>query len=104
MGNRTAKTDNVTGNETYAFDAANRITTRQVGTSAVINYISDANGNTTSRDNSITPPYPGEERYYSYWDSQNRLVNVGNYENPDDIKSAYYDYGADGLRRSERVI
>lgn len=35
MGNRTAKTDNVTGNETYAFDDANRIATRQVGTSAV---------------------------------------------------------------------
>ena len=34
-GNRLSKTDNVTGGETYAFDAANRIATRQVGTSAV---------------------------------------------------------------------
>jgi len=46
MGNRLAKTDNVTGSEGYTFDNANRIATRQVGASPITNYASDADGNT----------------------------------------------------------
>ena len=81
MGNRTAKTDNVTGSEGYSFDNANRLATRQVGSSSAVSYTSDANGNTLT-DGDRT----------NAWDSQNRLISL--------IKSgktSAFRYGADGL-------
>ncbi|MBC8138085.1 MAG: RHS repeat-associated core domain-containing protein [Fibrella sp.] len=87
MGNRTAKTDNVTGKETYTFDDANRIATRQVGASAVTNYSSDANGNTLT-----------DATHTNQWDSQNRLVS-----SLSNGKTSAFKYGADGLRRKFSV-
>ncbi len=83
MGNRTAKTDNVTGSESYAFDDANRIATRQVGSSAVQSYTSDANGNTLT-----------DASHTNKWDSQNRLVS-----SLSNGKTSDFRYGADGLWR-----
>ena len=90
MGNRTAKTDNVTGNEGYTFDNANRIATRQVGTSAATNYTSDANGNTLT-----------DATHTNVWDSQNRLVSCQTSGNG--ANTSRFLYGADGLRRRMAV-
>lgn len=87
MGNRTAKTDNVTGNEVYTFDNANRIATRQVGSSAATTYTSDANGNTLT-----------DATHTNTWDSQNRLVS-----SLSNGKTSAFKYGADGLRRKMSV-
>ena len=97
MGNRVAKTDNVTGSESYAFDNANRNrrklvsaeATRQVGASAVQNYVSDADGNTTS-----------DGKRAMAWDSQNRLIeNYLSGGGTADQHVSRFKYGADGLRR-----
>ena len=58
MGNRTAKTDSLSGSESYGYNAANMLLSR--GGNA---YSNDANGNTLS----------GGGRTNT-WDSQNRLV------------------------------
>jgi hypothetical protein len=66
MGYRTAKSDNVTGGEGYTFDDANRIAIRQVGSSPVTSYTSDANGNTLT-----------DATHTNAWDSQSRTFNMG---------------------------
>ena len=85
MGNRLVKMDatssgTVTTNST--FDLANRLTS--VGSSS---YVNDANGNTLS----------GGGRTMA-WDSQNRMVSCAYNGN-----TLTFDYGSDGLRRSETL-
>ncbi len=88
MGNRTGKTDNVTGNETYEFDAANRLTYRYSGTRpSSPNVVSDPNGNVLS-DGTRT----------NVWDSENRLR-----QSVKGTKTSTFTYGADGLRRTMSV-
>ncbi|HEV2473212.1 MAG TPA: RHS repeat-associated core domain-containing protein [Chthonomonadales bacterium] len=82
MGNRLSKTDNVTGNENSAFNAANMLLTRGSN-----NYTNDADGNTLT----------GGGRTNT-WDSQNRLVSCAYNGN-----SSQYTYGADGIRRRSVV-
>jgi RHS repeat-associated protein len=82
MGNRLSKSDSVAGNETYLYDAANRLTNR--GGQA---YSNDANGNTLS----------GGGRTNS-WDSENRLTQCV-YNGT----TSSFVYGADGLRRRATV-
>ena len=90
MGTRTAKTDNVTGNKSYTFDNANRLVTRQVGSSPVANYTSDADGNT------LTDGYRTNT-----WDSQNRLISCAT--SGTGAQTSTFVYGADGLRRKFTV-
>ena len=85
MGNRMVKmgatsSGTVTTNST--FDLANRLTS--AGGSS---YVNDANGNTLS----------GGGRTMA-WDSQNRMVSCAY-----DGNTLAFDYGADGLRRSETL-
>ncbi|HEV2471029.1 MAG TPA: RHS repeat-associated core domain-containing protein [Chthonomonadales bacterium] len=82
MGNRLSKTDNVTGNESSTFNAANMLLTRGSN-----NYTNDADGNTLS----------GGGRTNT-WDSQNRMVSCAY-----DGNSSQYTYGADGIRRRSVV-
>jgi RHS repeat-associated protein len=78
MGNRLTKTDNVAGNDTYTYNAANMLLTRNMGS-----YTNDANGNTLT----------GGGRTNT-WDGQNRLTQcVYN------STTTTHTYGADGLRR-----
>ena len=57
LANGAAKTNNVTGNEGYTFDNANRIATRQVAAAPVSNYTSDANGNTFRKGSEVAARY-----------------------------------------------
>jgi RHS repeat-associated protein len=82
MGNRLSKIDNVTGNESYLYNAANMLTQR-----ASQPYVNDANGNTLT----------GGGRTNT-WDSQNRLAACVFNANV----SAFV-YGPDGLRRRSTV-
>ena len=82
MGNRLAKTDNVTGNETYGYNNANMLLNRNGQ-----GYTNDANGNTLT----------GGGRT-STWDSQNRMVQCV-YNN----KTSNFTYGSDHLRRRMSV-
>jgi RHS repeat-associated protein len=78
MGNRLTKTDNVAGNDTYTYNAANMLLTRNGGA-----YTNDANGNTLTGGNRTNT-----------WDGQNRLTTCvfnGTTTN--------HTYGSDGLRR-----
>ena len=86
MGNRLTKTDSSTGNESYAANAANMLTSRTVGgtTSA---YTNDANGNTLT----------GGGRT-STWDSQNRMTKCVNGTN-----TSIFTYGSDGIRHRSTV-
>ncbi len=90
MGNRLAKTDNVTGSEGYTFDNANRIATRQVGASAVQSYTSDADGNTLT-----------DGKHTNAWDSQNLLASCAT--TGTNANTSTFAYGADGLRRKMSV-
>jgi RHS repeat-associated protein len=78
MGNRLTKTDNVAGNDTYSYNAANMLLSRNGGA-----YTNDANGNTLT----------GGGRTNT-WDGQNRLMQCvfGG-------TTTTHTYGADGLRR-----
>ena len=86
MGNRLTKTDSSTGNESYAANAANMLTSRTVGgtTSA---YTNDADGNTLT----------GGGRTNT-WDSQNRMAKCVNGTN-----ISTFTYAADGIRHSSVV-
>jgi RHS repeat-associated protein len=86
MGNRLAKTDNQTGSESYGYNNANMLLTRN-GQS----YNNDANGNTLS----------GGGRTMT-WDSQNRMASciAGTGANQ---KKSSFAYGTDGLRRRMSV-
>ena len=78
MGNRLVKTDSVTGNETYSYNNANMLLTRNGQ-----GYTNDVAGNTlTGGGRTMT------------WDSQNRMVSC--------VKggvTSQFTYGTDGLRR-----
>jgi RHS repeat-associated protein len=78
MGNRLTKTDSVAGNDTYSYNAANMLLSRNGGA-----YTNDANGNTLT----------GGGRTNT-WDGQNRLTQCvfGG-------TTTTHTYGADGLRR-----
>jgi RHS repeat-associated protein len=78
MGNRLTKTDNVTGNETYGYNAANMLTARNGAA-----YTNDNNGNTLT----------GGGRTNT-WDGQNRLTQCV-YNGT----TTTHTYAADGLRR-----
>jgi RHS repeat-associated protein len=78
LGNRLSKTDNVTGNETYGYNAANMLTVRNGSA-----YTNDTNGNTLT----------GGGRTNT-WDGQNRLTQCV-YNGT----TTTHTYGADGLRR-----
>ena len=77
MGNRLTKTDNVNGNETYTYNNANMLLTRNTDA-----YTHDANGNTLT----------GGGRTNT-WDSQNRLAQCVN-----GTTTSTFTYGADGIR------
>ena len=90
MGNRMSKTDNVTGNETYAYNNANMLLSRNGQA-----YTYDLNSTTgqVGNGNQLT----GGGRVNT-WDAENRLItSVYN------GKKSTYTYGADGLRRSAQV-
>ena len=87
MGNRLTKLDNQTGNETYTYDTANRLRTRQIGIGSAQIYIPDANGNTI--DDGIR---------HNTWDTQNQLIKC-TYNGVD----TQFIYGIDGLRRTKLV-
>ncbi|MFN3648770.1 MAG: RHS repeat domain-containing protein [Armatimonadota bacterium] len=78
MGNRLTKTDSANGNDTYTYNNANMLLSRNGGS-----YTNDLNGNTlTGGGRSNT------------WDGQNRLTQVV-YNGT----TTTHTYGADGLRR-----
>ena len=82
MGNRSSKSDSVTGTENYSYNAANMLLTRGANS-----YVNDADGNTLS----------GGGRTNT-WDSQNRLMQCVNGAN-----TSSFAYGADGIRRQSTV-
>ena len=86
MGNRLTKTDSSTGNESYAVNAANMLTSRTVG-GTTSNYTNDANGNTLT----------GGGRTNT-WDSQNRMTKCVNGANTSTLI-----HGSDGIRHSSVV-
>lgn len=78
MGSRLTKTDNVAGNDSYTYNAANMLLARNGGA-----YSNDANGNTLS----------GGGRTNT-WDGQNRLKQCV-YNGT----TTTHTYGVHGLRR-----
>jgi RHS repeat-associated protein len=82
MGNRTQKTDSISGTESYGYNNANMLLSR--GASS---YTNDLNGNTLT----------GGGRTNT-WDSENRL-----YQCVSGGTTSVYTYGADGLRRRAAV-
>lgn len=86
MGNRLSKSDSVTGNESYGYNAANMLVSRNVGGTNNV-YTNDVNGNTLT----------GGGRTNT-WDSENRLVQCINGNN-----TSVFTYGSDGLRHRSVV-
>jgi len=78
MGNRLTKSDSVAGNDTYSYNAANMLLTRNGGA-----YTNDINGNTLTGGNRTNS-----------WDGQNRLTQCVYNGN-----TSTFTYGSDGLRR-----